>query len=198
MTGKRSPEERARQDASAVLLLGFLTFQETADGAGYIGSAMVTDQRGYPLEFRVLTPVKPTPMQKVLFGAGLEGYVSAELCGRQLVSGIQRKPRLFLVDRRELLALGVESPQVFLWLRRPGEGAAVRAAEEPRREEGRVEAAAPGFQPVVWQGVFDSENTKGHVLSLLSECSGSFDLMEAFKRMRTAVELLAKNDARYR
>ncbi|MBI4299013.1 MAG: hypothetical protein HY666_04550 [Chloroflexi bacterium] len=196
MTGERSPEG-AKPGASPVQLLGFLALQQTGDSAGYIGSAMVTDQRGYPLEFRVLTPVKPTPMQKILFGAGLERYVGAELCGKQLVRGIQRKPRLFLVDRREQLSLGMEFSQVFLWLRRPGEQVAVRAAEEPRREEGRLEAAAGGFQAVVWEGVFDSENTKRDLLSLLSECSGNFDLMEAFKRMRAAVELLAKNDARY-
>lgn len=198
MAEKRSPEERARQDASAVQLLGFLALQEIADGSGYIGSAMVTDQRGYPFEFRVLTPVKPTPMQKVLFGAALERYVSTELCGKQLMRGLQRKPRLCLVDRQELLALDMEFGQMFLYLRRPGEQVAVRPAGEPKREEGRLEAGGAGFQPVVWEGIFDSDNTRRDVLSLVSECSANFDLMEAFNRMRAAVELLAKNDAHYR
>jgi hypothetical protein len=159
---------------------------------------MVTDLRGYPLEFRVLTPVKPTPLQRVLFGEGLERYIGVELCGKQLIQGIQRKPAIQLLDRKELLALGLEFPGTILYLRRPGDQVSVRTSVEQRGEEGRLEASTGSFQPVVWEAAFAAEEKKREALSLLLVCSQNFDLMEAFTRMRTAVELLTKNDARYR
>ena len=188
-----------REGTSTAQLFGFLTVQGTEDSSGYIGSAMVTDHRGYPLEFRVLTPVKPTPIQRVLFGdKGLDEYVGVELCGKQLISGLQRKPTLLLVDRRELLALAIEFSGTILHLRRPGEQIGVSATSEARLEEGRLDASASGFQPVVWEGNLGFEQKKEEVLSLLSACFELFDLMEVFTRMQAAVGLLARNDARYR
>jgi hypothetical protein len=47
---------------------------------------MVIDHRGYPLEFRCTTPVKPTPIQKIIYGSLLDQYIGVELCGKRLLA----------------------------------------------------------------------------------------------------------------
>lgn len=186
-----------RESTPPVRLLGFLTIQTIDDDAGYIGSAMVTDQNGYPLEFRVLTPVKPTALQKVLFGQGLEQYIGIEMCGKKLVQGIQRKPSVLLTDRKDLLGLDGHFSGSILLLRRVGEGVTARIDPASTLEEGRLEGTSAGFQPIVWQGNLTSGN-KDELLAFLSQCLYNFDLIEVFKRMQTAVELLSNSDPRYR
>ncbi|MDP3062317.1 MAG: hypothetical protein Q8O40_03735 [Chloroflexota bacterium] len=188
----------SRERSSPGQLLGFLDIQQSEDASGYIGSALVTDKQGYPLEFRVLTPVKPTPLQRALIGAGLERYVGVELCGRQLIRGIQRKPHLLLVERRDLLSLDDEFPNDILYVRRAGDQVAVRAKGEPASQEGRLESPALGFQPVVWEGSLRAGDNRKETVALLSSCFEHFDPIEVFTRMRDAVRLLAKQDARYR
>ncbi|MFQ5813079.1 MAG: hypothetical protein ACE5I2_07810 [Anaerolineae bacterium] len=187
---------------SGVTLLGFLTIQETQDNSGYLGSCMVTDLRGNPLEFRVLTPVKPTPLQRILYGDGFERYIAIELCGKKLLKEISRKPSIVLVDRRELLELAAELPNTVtvIHLRRPGDAVAVKEERKGALdiEEGRFEPTSGSIQPVIWEGAFLTETKKKEVLPLLSSCLQELDLVEVFSRMRAAVQLLAKNDAKYR
>ena len=60
-------------------LLGFMTVEATPKNDGFISAMMVTDSRGYPLEFRATTPVRPSLVQKTLYGKQLEHYVGVEL-----------------------------------------------------------------------------------------------------------------------
>jgi hypothetical protein len=67
------------------VLLGFLTLQETLNKDGYIGAILITDTGGVPQEFRCTHPVKPTVIQKPLYGDTLEPYIGVNLCGVPLV-----------------------------------------------------------------------------------------------------------------
>ncbi|HEV3312696.1 MAG TPA: hypothetical protein VG815_19465, partial [Chloroflexota bacterium] len=53
------------------------------------------------------------------------------------------------------------------------------------------------YQPLVYQGMFRDSESEQQTLALLDECAVSFDLAEAFDRMRAALRLLPKEDARY-
>ena len=70
--------------------------------AGFIGCFMVTDERGYPKEFRITTPVKPTAIQRAIYGSELEAYVSQELVAMTLVKEASRTPEILLVNNQSL------------------------------------------------------------------------------------------------
>src|SRR3990170_575214 len=98
-------------------LLGFMVLERTAKEDGYVAALMVTDNRGYPLEFRATTPVRPSLVQRTLYGKSLEHYVGVELCGKTLVQQSSRKPKTILVPERQLLdiAAEVEPDIVAIW-----------------------------------------------------------------------------------
>lgn len=93
-TMEQKTQEQVRSQEHRRSLIGFLTVEPTSDNTGLIGAVLITDERGYPLEFRCTTPVRPTAIQRTLYGALLKPYVSVELCGRRLLAEIQRKPML--------------------------------------------------------------------------------------------------------
>ena len=175
-------------------LLGFLTVEDVDDGDSFIAAWMVTDGRGYPLEFRATTPVRPSLVQKTLYGAKLEHYIGIELCGQQLIQQSQRKPALVLVPETWLLDLAdaVEVDMAAIW--RAGESLKADEEETDRGVRGTVSGANSS---VVYQMKLADSSLEGDRLEQLEQCASSFDVVEAFERMRTALELLAKEDPRY-
>ena len=83
--------------------LGFLTLSSTQNQDGYLGAILITDVQGVPKEFRCTHPVKPTTIQKPLYGNTLEPYIGVDLCGVPLISSISNKPSLILVNNEYLL-----------------------------------------------------------------------------------------------
>ena len=181
---------------AATGLLGFLTVERTEDGRGFVGAAMVTDERGFPLEFRATTPVRPSPVQKILFGGSLEPYVSVELCGRKLLKECQRKPGIVLVPKASLLGLTSDSALVVA-LTRAGESIRIEQQTESAsdRTEGRIDSDA--FQPIIYES-HGSQDDLNKTVPVLQRCFREFDLIEAFDRMRAALKLLAEEDPKFR
>lgn len=177
-------------------LLGFLVFEKTTNQDGFIGAWMVTDNRGYPLEFRATTPVKPSLVQRTLYGRQLEHYVGVELCGQALLRESQRKPKIVLVPDRTLLDVGdgLDANIVAVW--RAGESLKVDE-EAMGTSRGTIKSSGQTAQPLVYEGRFTDSDSEQASLIHLEDCARRFDLVEAFERMRTALEILAKEDPRY-
>ena len=176
-------------------LIGFLVVEKTTAGDGYVAALMVTDDRGYPLEFRASTPIRPTLVQKTLYGGQLEHYVGVELCGKALVQQSSRKPKILVVPKRWLLDIAshVESSTVAIW--RAGEALTVEE-DEIAITRGTIKAAG-AYKSIVYEGRFKYKDSEKEILAFLQDCASRFDLVEAFERVRAALQLLGKEDSRY-
>jgi hypothetical protein len=85
-----------------------LVFLDTAlfeDGAAIRGGALITDIETKPYEFRCTSPVRPTSIQRMLYGDTLEEYVYVELIGVPLIKAAKEKPGLILVRNPLLLRI---------------------------------------------------------------------------------------------
>lgn len=185
-----------QQKATQIPIVGFLLVDKTSAEDGYIAALMVTDNRGYPLEFKASTPIRPSLVQKTLYGGQLEHFVGVELCGKTLIQQAARKSKLILVPDRHLLDIAdqVNISMVALW--RAGES--IKLEEELKTgSRGTIKPAKSAFQPVVYEGRFIDETNEKEVIGFLQECADRFDLVEAFERIRAALKLLAKEDSRY-
>ncbi len=177
-------------------LLGFLAFEKTTKKDGFIAALMVTDERGYPMEFRATTPVRPSLVQRTLYGSQLEHYVAIELCAKPLVQQSQRKPRTVLVPEPWLLDIAEESKVNVAAIWHAGE--VIRVEEKaPPSATGTIRPTGSTYQPVVYRGNFMNPDQERETLALLEICAARFDLVEVFQRMRSALEILAKEDPRY-
>lgn len=185
------------QRPTPALLLGFLVLEQTATDEGFIAALMVTDNRGYPLEFRATTPVKPSLVQKTLYGGQLEHFVGVELCGKALIRESARKPGLVLVPDRSLLDVADEADVGMVALWRAGEALRVEDEVAASGKRGTIKPADSSFQPLVYEGRFSSAEAEREAVGYLEQCASRFDLADAFERIRTALELLAKEDPRY-
>lgn len=174
-------------------LIGFLIVTKTAKEDGFTAALMVTDERGYPLEFRATTPVRPTLVQRTLYGNSLQRYVGVELCGKTLVQQSARKPRAILVPERWLLDIANQTGSSLVAVWRAGEALKV---EEGSAVRGAIKPVGATFQPLVYEARLKDAHD-AELIAFMEGCHSRFDLIEVFDRMRAALQLLAKEDPRY-
>jgi hypothetical protein len=96
-TPKILTEEEKPVAEQTDLKLAFLDTSVFDDGAVIRGAALVTDSETRPLEFRCTSSIKPTSLQRVLYGNTLDEYVLVELISVPVMKVAKEKPNLILV-----------------------------------------------------------------------------------------------------
>jgi hypothetical protein len=76
------------------------------DGAEglFRGASLVVDFRGIPMDFRYTDPIRPTRLERILYGSALEVYLREELILESLVGAVEAKPSLWVCREPDLLA----------------------------------------------------------------------------------------------
>jgi hypothetical protein len=87
--------------AEKKLLLGYLTIEVMENF--FRGAALVTDTRGIPMDFRYTEPVRPTKLERVLYGGALDVYLREEVILENLLDAVEISPSLWLVDSDDLV-----------------------------------------------------------------------------------------------
>lgn len=87
------PPEKDPQES----IIAFLDLASFDDGAAFRGACLVTDGTTQPVEFRVSGSIRPTKLQKMLYGDSLHGYICNDLVGLPIIETLETKPAVLLV-----------------------------------------------------------------------------------------------------
>ena len=163
----------------APLNVGFLTVLHEA--SGYLGSYLVTNTWGRPLEFRLSSAVQPNRVQQILYGGTLQAYVCAELIGKTLVEKAGTPAQLLVTDQEHVLELRPRVEVPVLWL---------AAADDPRGQRlaalgTAVAPAAQGRGPLLRHPSYPGDEAAAR--ELLARLDAGLDLAEPFARIREAI-----------
>lgn len=180
------------------LKVSFLSFLKTLSEDGYIGSILVTDIYGIPQEFRCTYPVKPTTIQKTLYGEILETYIGVNLCGIPLLKSIQQKPELIIVNKIFLLDIRKELNYPLVYLRRAGEVIDLSTDNKISENKERIDSPGGKFQPIVFYTHPDFKDDSKNAREILEKIFQYLDPLEPFDRINKAIEVLSKEDSRFK
>ena len=101
--------------------IGFYSLYETAALDSYVGAILITNENGIPLEFKCTHSVKPTAIQKSLYGNKLKPFIAINLCAIPLIFDISNKPEILFIDIPEILSLRTDIEIPTILLRRAGD-----------------------------------------------------------------------------
>ena len=93
------------ESVSHETIVAFLDLASFEEGAAYRGACLVTDAYTQPVEFRVSGAIRPTKLQKVLYGESLHRYICIDLVGLPIVQTLEIKPQVLVVRDAEFLKL---------------------------------------------------------------------------------------------
>ncbi|MDR1376794.1 MAG: hypothetical protein LBJ22_04725, partial [Synergistaceae bacterium] len=82
--------------------LGYIVV-DGAEGL-FRGSSLVVDFRGIPMDFRYTDPIRPTRLERILYGSALEVYLREELILESLLGAVEARPSLWICRVADLLA----------------------------------------------------------------------------------------------
>lgn len=175
--------------------IGFLQIiQLSADS--YIGAILVTDVTSVPVEFRVTLPVKPTPIQKSLYGEAMIPYIGTELCGLQLLQNITHQLDLIFVSPEYMLEIRPKSDTPVLYIQ-PISTSKTPIKDNDNELQWQWEFSAKDFQPVSLTTAINFVDDYDVIQPLFNEIATRFDLLEPFTRINRAIEVLAQQDKRF-
>jgi hypothetical protein len=109
-------------EAAGDRFLAFLDLASFDDGGSIRGGCLVTDGMTRPLEFRVSGPIRPSSLQRVLYGDLLMEYICTDLIGLPMLQTLELRPELVLVREAEFLKLRPRVETPVLWARATPEG----------------------------------------------------------------------------
>jgi hypothetical protein len=145
-------------------VLAFIDLGSFEDGGAIRGGCLVTDSNTRPIEFRVSGPVRPTGLQKILYGDTLHEYICNDLIGVPMLTALEAKPDLILVRDAEFLKLRLRVNIAVLWVRSTVDGQYVLQA-------------LPGYEEEAESG-----------RDLLPRRLRGRNIMEPFQRIKSALE----------
>jgi len=178
------------------IYLGFLSVEKSKEKERFIGSILVTNERGVPLEFRCTLPVKPTSIQKPLYGKSLVPYVSLVLCAKPLLNSIEHRLSCLFVNTKHLIGLRDEIEIPLLHVKRSGKELDIEGDKKGGTKK-KIESSNDTFDPII---VTTNENFDGDYIKMteiLSDNIKTLDLVEPFSRITTSVEVLTQQDERF-
>ena len=180
--------------------IAFFMLDQTKDGKGVIGALLVTDDLGMPQEFRVTYPVKPTKLQRRLYGDSLLVHIGVTLCGEPLYKALKNKPELLLVSRRGYLPISAKVDSKVTHVKRMGEALVVENEGESSPDQERSLHSKSGrFQPItIFYSPDSNDQEQEEINALVDKYFQGIDLLEPFERIKSALEALAEQDERFR
>jgi len=173
--------------------MGYLGyFKMYSEKEMYLGGLMVVDSRGIPVEFKYTDTIKPSKLQKVLYGGVLEKYLKEEVIIGNLVEKLEIKPEIYVVDKIENMVLNkFVKEQVILLKETPNKNLDNPGDYQMIKDNEAIYQVDEFNQPIRMQ----FESGKGEeIFNTLNSFSLEGNLFEPFKRVEEALRLICKGD----
>ncbi len=164
--------------------LGYMMVTRTPDNE-YVGGIMVTDPYAIPVEFKYSEPIKPTGLQKILYGNSIEKYLLVDVIAKKLLQNIEEKPKFILIEDSRLLDIQFKMPIIYICI--PSKGSE-DSNETKIREELSKETLESGYD-IIFNGTLTSDDIKW-----LERISDEIDIMEPFHRLKEALNYVCSEE----
>jgi len=164
--------------------LGYLMVTRTTENE-YVGGIMVTDPYAIPVEFKYSEPIKPTGLQKILYGNSIEKYLLVDVIAKKLLQNLEEKPKFILIEDSRLLDIQFKMPIIHISI-------PAKSSEETKevkmREELSRESLESGYD-LIFNGTLTSDDIKW-----IERISDEIDILEPFHRLKEALNYVCSEE----
>ena len=166
--------------------LMFLTSRKFESNNAVRGAFLLTDSETKPLEFRCTNPIRPTQLQKMLYGDILEQYILVELIGQPLVKTVKDEPNLILVSDYSFLDLRTKINIPVVQITKEEQ---INVSSDGNETNFQMLNSSSGkFDPIVIRTHNQFLDDKNKAKEVLTDIFNSYDLIEPFNRVSIALE----------
>lgn len=164
---------------------------------GYMGAVLITDDKGFPLEFKYSDPIVPTKIQQVLYGQGLEKYIKLEVITNSLMKSISNHIDYLLVEDKDLLDYKSDSPLIVRISSTSSEALENEGEVEKIKKNEFLLQTSKSSSPVRLQfnDEFNQEESRfDELIDILTEAGKFIDITEPIDRVSKTIELICNQE----
>lgn len=173
----------------------YVGIEEFENGQILRGAVLVTDAATEPVEFRCTSAIRPTLLQRTLWGKRLDTYIACHLVGRPLLDALDNSVGLVLVRKPEFVELRTHIEIPLLQLLRNEELTMVSPVTSADSDDDILQSTGGQFESIVVKVHRKHCDDLHNARELLSETFRSHNVLEPFERIRTALDLVHKQEA---
>lgn len=159
------------------------------------GAVLASDLRGIPVDFRYSEPIRPTKLEKILYGQALEVYIKEELILESLIGAMEVKPALWICKEQNLLMpLRVFTKSKVIMLMNSNHHPLDSVGDYESTGEAGIYLIQGDSVSAPLRVMFYSNATENEikaVVSLLVNASQTMELTEPFSRMQKALNAIS-------
>lgn len=181
-----------------VNLLAYFSLCETLTSDSYVGANLITNHEGFPIEFKCTHALKPSLIQRALYGDQLQPYLAVNLCAKPLYNLLTSKPIIVFVNQPYVLSLRKEIQLPVIYLRKSG------ANDKPQNELQNtntqlfIKNKKNPLLSIILEAHPDFEDDIKSNTTYINDLINKFDLFEPFERITKSVQIMGKNDNKYK
>lgn len=166
----------------------FLAVHKFENGAVIRGAALVTDNNTKPIEFRCTGPVRPTQMQKILYGNVLDEHLRVELISIPLIKSMRSKYSLMVVREPSLLKARTKTEMPIVLILKEQELGNDAFSEDKTAEGNQIYSQSGKFETLIVKSHPDYPNERDSARILLQEVMKNQSLLNPFERIEQALK----------
>lgn len=160
----------------------------------WTGGLLVTDQRGLPVDFRYVEPIRPTRLQRVIYGGALKRYLLLDAIAGTLLKAANTKAGWVFTSDQLLLELEGSIPARFVALGCDGDGPTMALAEWRKEGVGKVAIqVTPGAPAVTLTFNSRDDADTETVAAELASLAEKLDFTEPLNRVGEALMEICHN-----
>lgn len=173
--------------------LGYIVVD--AEDGSFWGAALVADFRGIPVDFRYTEPIKPTKLEKVLYGNALDVYLKEELILESVVGAVEARPAVWICKDQNFLTpiKNVVKGKVVVLANTNRTPLDAAGDFEPSSESGvffmQADSVSAPLKITFHPNVLEPEIKA--TISLLANAAQTMELLEPFGRIQKALDAIA-------
>ncbi len=166
--------------------IAYLDSKHFEGGAAVRGAVLVTDSESKPAEFRCTNTIRPTSLQKVLYGGILDQHLLVDLISVPLLRAISSRISLVVVREPMLLETRarVETPLVLL----QSQAESASTGGNVRVDDALIHSETGKFEPLVLAVKEEYSDDAAVARTLLQLVGKRCSPLEPFDRLQLALE----------
>lgn len=169
----------------------------TSTKLGYLGAILVSDEKGFPLEFQYTDPIAPTKLQKVLYGNSLEKYLKVDVILDNLLNVLTNNVDLIIVKDEQLLDSNIiKTDMVRIAESGISEKTMKTEAEKVKDDEYlfQYSKTAQPLRVTFKQKVNEDDELFIKVSSIIKQLGEKIDIVEPLERVQKSIEVIISKD----
>ena len=164
------------------------------DGS-YAGGLLVCNQRGLPIDFRYVEPIKPTKLQELIYGAALRRYIKVEAIGVGLLQSCAANYTATFVDDEIFFELSDRCKSPIVKVEKSKNDPLAEAGKwENLNGEGVVFQAKEGDNPISLHFADVDNGSIEKFMQDFSSLAETLDILEPLERVKRAIVEIGKSN----